>query len=89
MGVEGVQTHGKQLIDSTIDLLTKHGKMIDEGSRYNHLFGLQLAEGTDVVATVNRLAEKDIHVSARGKFLRISLNRFNTEEDIARLAVNL
>ncbi|MDR7129170.1 selenocysteine lyase/cysteine desulfurase [Algoriphagus sp. 4150] len=51
----------------------------------HHLFGLKLPEDIDVELLINKLQSNKIYVSRRGGNLRVSVNVFNTAEDIGRL----
>ena len=63
--------------------------MDDASHRANHLMGLQLPDGTDGEAFVEELQRRKIYVSLRGSNIRISINVFNTEEDIQELITAL
>lgn len=53
--------------------------------RAGHLFGLQLPDGADYNALVQRLAEHRCYVSLRGGALRVSPNVYNDAADLAVL----
>ena len=57
----------------------------DEQYTSHHLFGLKLPEDIDPELLKNNLQENRISVSTRGGNLRISVNVFNTAEDIKKL----
>lgn len=58
--------------------------------RSAHLLGLGLADRAVAPATVaGRLADERVHVSVRGRSLRVSVHRFNDDEDVARLLAAL
>lgn len=54
-----------------------------------HLFGLKLPEDIDPELLKTNLQENKISVSNRGGNLRVSVNVFNTEEDIEKLVQTL
>ncbi len=61
----------------------------DEINRANHLMGLQLPVETDGEVLLNELQRRNVYVSLRGTNIRISINVFNTEEDIQELIAAL
>lgn len=50
-----------------------------------HLISPKLPERLDLISLKNKLDENQVYLSARGDNLRVSVNVFNTEEDIAKL----
>ena len=69
--------------------LEKNTPVDDEVNRANHLMGLQLPEGTNGESLVEELQRRNVYVSLRGTNIRISINVFNTEEDIEELIAAL
>lgn len=51
----------------------------------NHLFELPLKEGLNPLDLKEVLEQEKIYVSVRGKALRVSINLFNSQDDIDRL----
>ena len=60
-------------------------KLEDERYFSHHLFGLKLPVDVDSDGLKNRLGEQKIYVSNRGGNIRVSINVFNTPEDIEAL----
>ena len=69
--------------------LEKNTPVDDEFHRANHLMGLQLPVGTDGEALVEELQKRKVFVSLRGSNIRISINVFNTNDDIQELITAL
>ena len=69
--------------------LEKNTPVDDEKHRAHHLMGMQLPKGTDGETLVEELQRRKVFVSLRGANIRISVNVFNTEEDIAELIAAL
>jgi len=69
--------------------LEKNTPVDDEVHRANHLMGLKLPEGTNGESLVEELQRRNVYVSLRGTNIRISINVFNTEEDIEELIAAL
>ena len=53
--------------------------------RSGHLFALRLPHHVNREQFGNLLKERQIYVSNRGEFIRVSVNVFNTREDIDAL----
>lgn len=51
----------------------------------NHIFAPQLPQEINLERLKENLTKNKIHLSVRGKYLRISINVFNNEEDIQKL----
>lgn len=56
-----------------------------EQLRAPHLLGLRLPEGTDPGAVAEELAQRSVHVSVRGRSVRVSPHLWTTDADIAAL----
>ena len=59
--------------------------VIEPEFRSPHLFGIRLPEEMDSEVLKGNLEEYRVYLSFRGDLIRISVNVFNTEEDIDRL----
>ncbi len=85
-GIEEIQEYtrllGKPLISY---FLGKDVPVDDEIYRTHHLMGLPLPDHTDGEALVRELQLRRVYVSLRGSNIRISINVFNNEEDVAEL----
>ena len=89
-GVEEIQEYGKRLGAPLIEYFRKKGTNMDEEAhRAHHLMGLQLPESTDGESLVKEFQSRNIFVSLRGDNIRISINVFNTEEDVQELIAAL
>jgi selenocysteine lyase/cysteine desulfurase len=89
-GIAEIQEYGRKLSEPLISFFREKGSRIeDESYRAHHLMGLPLPPGTDGKALVGELQSRNVYVSLRGSNIRISVNVFNTEEDIRELMAAL
>lgn len=89
-GINEIQDYGKKLTEPLINFFRERGTFIeDERHMAFHLLGLALPPGTDGEALVGALQARNVYVSLRGSNIRISVNVFNTEEDIEQLMAAL
>ena len=89
-GIGEIQEYGRQLSKPLIDYFIEKGSSIeDEAHRAHHLMGLPLPPGTNGEALVGALQERNVYVSLRGSNIRLSVNVFNTMEDIRELMAAL
>lgn len=85
-GADNIQTYCHNLTSEAIEKWREKGFWIeDENWRGKHLFGIQLPKGMAVEKLQMALKEKQISVSMRGDFVRISPNVYNDARDIAVL----
>ncbi len=85
-GVDNIQEYCKNLVKEPINQLRTMGYWIEnEQYRANHLFGIRLPENRDNAIIQQRLADRNIKISYRGPAIRISVNVFNDEADLAAL----
>jgi selenocysteine lyase/cysteine desulfurase len=85
-GVNEIQDYARTLGAPLIDFFLERGSPLDDQAhRAHHLLGLQLPEGTKGEALMNELQSRNVFVSMRGNNIRISINVFNTEEDVGEL----
>jgi len=90
LGAEEIQDYCGSLAVPLIDyFLERNTPVDDEHHRAHHLMGHQLPDGTDGEALVEELQRRKVYVSLRGSNIRISINVFNTEEDIQELITAL
>lgn len=89
-GIEEIQEYGRKLSEPLISFFREKGSQLeDESFRAHHLMGLPLPPGTDGEVLVGELQSRNVYVSLRGSNIRISVNVFNTEEDILELMAAL
>jgi selenocysteine lyase/cysteine desulfurase len=85
-GADNIQTYCHNLTHEAIGHWREKGYWIeDENWRGKHLFGIQVPKGVVVEKLQAALKERQISVSTRGDFLRISPNVYNDAQDIAVL----
>lgn len=85
-GIPEIQEYCGILAKPLVDYFLKQNTPVDEERyRANHLMGMQLPAGTDGEALVEELQRRKVFVSLRGSNIRISINVFNTQEDIQEL----
>lgn len=85
-GVGNIQGYTEELSKPMIRFFRENGFWVEEDEfRAKHLFGVLFPEGMDSQQVLQKLQEKKIYVSVRGKAIRISLHLYNTIEDIAAL----
>lgn len=83
-GPANIQHHAKDLISNHLETLRAKGYWIeDEGYRSHHLFGIRLPEGMDLAPVQQALLAEKVFVSYRGTAIRVSVNVWNDEEDMA------
>jgi len=58
-------------------------------ARASHIFGLRLPAGVDPKRVQSRLAERSVHVSVRGRVIRVSPHVYNDREDVEALLQGL
>jgi selenocysteine lyase/cysteine desulfurase len=85
-GIGEIQEYGRQLSEPLIRFFLEKGSPVDhESCRAHHLMGLSLPPETDGGKLINELQSRNVYVSLRGTNIRISINVFNTREDIQEL----
>jgi selenocysteine lyase/cysteine desulfurase len=89
-GIWEIQEYCRGLSEPLINHFLDKGAPVDhEHYRAHHLVGLSLPPGTDGEALIGELQSRKVYVSLRGTNIRISVNVFNTEEDIRVLLTAL
>jgi selenocysteine lyase/cysteine desulfurase len=89
-GVDQIQEYARRLGAPLIEFFQERGTTLDDQTfRAHHLLGLQLPAGTSGEALLDELKSRNVFVSLRGNNIRISINLFNTEEDISELIAAL
>lgn len=79
--------HARRLTDRIADGATDLGLGVaPPAQRSAHLLGLDLGPvGAEPARVAAALAEERVHVSVRGRSVRVSAHRFNTDDDVDRL----
>ncbi len=84
--IPAIQDYCIQLTQPLFDYLEDKGATIEPPLyRSPHLFGLTLSEGKNMAQVKENLQKNNIFISVRGDSLRVSVNVFNTQEDIEKL----
>jgi selenocysteine lyase/cysteine desulfurase len=80
---ENIQSYCDELTKHLISYLKDNGFWVEEDEyRAKHLFGFLLPPKISQEILLQKLQEKKIYVSVRGKAIRLSTHLYNTEEDI-------
>ncbi|MDO5971813.1 aminotransferase class V-fold PLP-dependent enzyme [Flavivirga aquimarina] len=83
---KAIQDYCESISFEAVKKLEKLGCYIeDANSRTHHLFGIELPNELDLQALQKDLLSKNIYVSFRGNFIRISCHLFNTSKDFEPL----
>ena len=78
-----IQAFCKGLSEPLVSFLKANGFWLEEEDyRAKHLFGILLPDSIDQQKLLQKLQERKIFVSVRGKAIRISFHLYNTEEDV-------
>lgn len=82
-GVPNIQAYAQSLTQDFVPLWREKGYWVEnDAQRSHHLFGIQLPKGISMEKLQGKLQEKQILVSLRGDFMRISPNVYNDKADI-------
>lgn len=82
-GVDNIQDYCRQLSKPLIDFLREHDFRVEEDAyRASHLFGFRLPEQMDTKTLLQTLQQRKIHVSLRGKSIRVAPHVYNTPAEI-------
>ena len=85
-GVDSIQEYGHHILGKDLEELNAHGfKTAPPGERGNHLFGIGIPDHIPPKKLAAFLMEKNIYISVRGSYIRVSPYVYNTAEDISRL----
>ena len=85
-GIHAIEAYAKELVEPLRNFLLSKGITLEEEDFFSaHLFGIKLPATVSVETIKTKLAEERIFVSVRGSFIRVSVNMFNTSEDISKL----
>jgi selenocysteine lyase/cysteine desulfurase len=85
-GIDEIQGYCQELGRPLLEYFLEKGVPVDDKKhRAHHLMGLQLPAGTSGDALINELQSRSVYVSLRGDNIRISINVFNTKEDVEEL----
>lgn len=83
---ENIQAYCHELTQPLIAYLRENGYWVEEDEfRAKHLFGFLLPPKISQEILLQKLQEKKIYVSVRGKAIRLSTHLYNTQEDIVML----
>ncbi|MBO6881759.1 aminotransferase class V-fold PLP-dependent enzyme [Winogradskyella sp.] len=83
---KAIQEYCKEISKDAVKELKALGcKIEDDNYRSHHLFGIELPENIDLHALKKDLFSKNIFVSFRGNYIRISSHLYNTPEDFKPL----
>ncbi|MCL4125696.1 UNVERIFIED_CONTAM: hypothetical protein GTU68_028894, partial [Idotea baltica] len=83
---KAIQEYCKNISEGAVKELKELGCEIeDDNYRTHHLFGIKLPEQLDLHALKKDLFAKQIYVSFRGNYIRISCHLYNTKEDFKPL----
>jgi selenocysteine lyase/cysteine desulfurase len=89
-GIGEIREYCGKLGDPLIRFFQENNFPVEERAyRANHLFGLHLPETVKGDELMKELQRRNVYVSLRGNNIRISINVFNTEEDIQQLMAAL
>jgi selenocysteine lyase/cysteine desulfurase len=84
--VKNIALYCEDVSRPLIEFLEKsHYKIEEKAFRSKHLFGISLPASVDLNILMQALESNNIYVSVRGKSVRVSINIFNTIEDINAL----
>jgi selenocysteine lyase/cysteine desulfurase len=82
-GIDNIQAYCQQLTAQAVDTWRQHGYWVEDPQwRGGHLFGIQVPAGMPAESLLNCLKERQVFVSVRGDFVRISPNVYNDAADI-------
>jgi selenocysteine lyase/cysteine desulfurase len=83
---ENVQQYCKSITEKSISKLREAGFFIEEDNfRSHHLFGMYPKNPSEIELIKQTLLKEKIHVSYRGKSIRVSPNVYNTAADLQQL----
>lgn len=82
-GVQNIQNYAQLLTKEVVPLWREKGYWVEDDIwRSHHLFGVQLPKGVPMETLQAKLAARNVLVSVRGDFVRISPNVYNDAHDI-------
>lgn len=85
-GVEAIQTYCRQLSEPLLERVRDAGFWVEDAAwRAGHLFGMRTPAGVDPKALAQALAARQVFVSVRGAWVRISPHLYNDNDDIEAL----
>ena len=84
--VDTIQAHVQSLSHVfTTELRNLGATVADEAHRAKHLFGFKLPDTVNMEKLTQELERRNVVLSRRGAYLRVSLHLFNSEEEVGRL----
>ena len=86
LDAEEFQAYCHSITESTLNKLNRIGFTTDKPAhRAKHLFGIKIPESVDVDKLKLDLKANNIHLSFRGKYMRVSCHIFNTKAHFDKL----
>lgn len=83
---KAIQEYCKTISTEAVEELEKLGCLIEEANfRTHHLFGIELPKNLELKPLKSALNRDNIHVSFRGRYIRISCHVFNDKSDFDKL----
>ena len=83
---EAIQEYCKNISSSALETLRPIGCVIESPEyRGHHLFGIKLPKTISLIRLQEEFKKRNIYVSVRGDYVRVSLHLFNTKQDIQSL----
>ena len=82
---EGVQAYCKRLTQPLKDYLKSINIIIEDSYGSSHIIGINLPKTIDINKLTENLLKHKVYLSVRSTSLRVSVNVFNTKEDIDKL----
>ena len=81
-----IQNYCKSITAEAVKALENLGCAIENAqNRTHHLFGIELPKDLDIQVLKEELSKRQIFVSFRGRYIRISCHLFNTSKDLKNL----
>ncbi len=88
--VSNIQSYCKNLTKRPIEELQQLGCLVEEDDfRAGHLFGIRLKPTKDLRTLQELFVKNDVYTSLRGSAVRVSVNIYNDENDMDRLAESI
>ena len=82
-----IQEYCKEITTDFVEVLKENGCTIENSNnRAHHLFGIEIPEKIDKSKLKETLSKKNVFVSFRGNYIRVSCHLFNTSDDLKALS---
>ena len=83
---EAIQEYCKSISEDALEVLSSIDCVIESPEyRGHHLFGIKLPKTISLIRLQEEFKKRNIYVSVRGDYVRVSLHLFNTKQDIQSL----